>query len=51
MQAKDLLEDALKEYAGRDDSICRHALGDVLMRLSMDRRAVEILEPLLDHPK
>lgn len=50
LRARDLLEEGLKEYAGKDDSVCRHALGDVLMRLSMHRKAVEILGPLLDHP-
>jgi tetratricopeptide (TPR) repeat protein len=48
-RAADLLEEALGEYRGRDDSVCRHALGDALMRLSMHRRAVEVLVPLLDH--
>jgi Tetratricopeptide repeat len=49
-RAADLLEEALGEYRGRDDSVCRHALGDALMRLSMHRKAVEVLVPLLDHP-
>ena len=49
-RARDVLEEGLKEYAGRDNSVCRPALGDVLMRLSAHRLAVEVLEPLLDHP-
>ena len=49
-RARDMLEEALKEFAGKDDSVCRHALGDVYMKLSVRRKAVEVLEPLLNHP-
>ena len=49
-RARDLLEEAITEVRGRDEAICRHALGDVYMRLSAYLRAVEVLEPLLAHP-
>lgn len=49
-KARDVLDEALREFSGRDDSICRHALGDVYQRLQMRRKAAEVLEPLINHP-
>jgi tetratricopeptide (TPR) repeat protein len=49
-RARDLLEEALKDFSDKDDSVCRHALGDVYIKLSARRKAVEVLEPLLKHP-
>ncbi len=49
-RARELLEEALREFSGKDDSVCRHVLGDVYMKLGILRKAIEVLEPLLDHP-
>ena len=46
--ASEQLELALGETP--KDAICRHALGDCHVKLGSFQRAVEVLEPLLEHP-